>query len=195
MTHNSLFPAFVRIDSESRWGPHSMTIPSVPVIAAVGGGAPYVFDLRGLAIDVPVAGAIEDFVEVLKVNFNTDYHFLGWTLFTMEDPEATPVPVQSGALSVAGTAGDTSWDKAVQVTITWRTDAFGIFKVVMLDCESGNNFDKTTDVTANPNWEALNDYVTDPVTWVAGRDGGRPNVFLQSAVTLNEKLRRSYRMN
>jgi hypothetical protein len=172
-----------------------MTLPSVPVIAAVGGGAPYVFDLRGLEIDVPVAGAIEDFVDVIKAAYKTTYNFQSWTLFTMEDPEATPIPVQSGNLNIAGTNASTTWDKAVQQTLTWRTDAFGIFKLVLLDSVSDGSFDKVVDVEANPGIEAIHDYVTADETWLAGRDGGRPNVFLQNAKTLNEKLRRSYRMN
>ena len=195
MTHNSLYPAFVRIDSESQFGPHSMTVPSVPVIAAVGGGAPYTFDLRGLSVDVNVKDAGEDFVDVLKPFFGPSYNFIGWTLFTMADPDATPVPVQSGSLAVAGTHAGGSWTKAVQATWTWRTDAFGIFKIVLLDGSSEDSFDKATSVTGYPIGDALSDYVTAPSTWVAGRDGGRPDVFLQVAYTLNEKLRRSYRMN
>ena len=195
MAENSLSPAFVRIDSTSAYGPHSMTIPSVPVIAAVGGGSPYVFDLRGAAIDVPVAGAVEDFVDVIKTLFPASYTFLSWTLFTQADEDAKPLPVEAGNLNVAGTHAGTGWDKAVQYTITWRTDTFGIFKLVLLDAESGNVFDKVTNLTGETELSAINDYVTDDVTWIAGRDGGRPNTFLQVAKTLNEKLRRSYRMN
>jgi len=195
MTANSLYPAFVRIDYTSIYGPHSMTIPSVPVIAAVGGGAPYVFDLRGAAIDVPVSTSVEDFVDVIKPFFIASTIFNSYTLFTMADPEATPVPVQGGALNIAGTGGDTTWEKAVQWTITWRTDSFGIFKLVLLDAVSNNNFDKITDADSDVGLDPVNEYVTADVTWIAGRDGGRPDVFLQAAKTLNEKLRRSYRMN
>lgn len=195
MAENSLSPAFVRIDYTSIHGPHSMTLPSVPVIAAVGGGAPYTFDLRGAAIDVPVKGAVEDFVAIIAEFFETTTTFVAWTLYTQADADATPLPVQADNLGIDGTAATTTWDKAVQVTFTWRTDAFGIFKLVFLDAVSNNNFDKATNFDIDTATEALHDYVTADVTWLAGRDGGRPNTFLQRAKTLNEKLRRSYRMN
>lgn len=195
MAPNSLYPAFIRIDSTSAYGPHSMTIPSVPVEPTTVGGSIYQFILRGAALPATVSGAVEDFVDVLKVLFPSSYTFTSWTLFTLADPEATPLPVQAGNLNVAGTHAGATWDKAVQYTITWRTDTFGIFKLVLLDAESGNVFDKITNLTGETELEGINDYVTADVTWIAGRDGGRPNTFLQVAKTLNEKLRRSYRMN
>lgn len=192
---NSLSPAFIRIDMTSAYGPHTMTVPSVAAEPTTIGGSIYQFILRGAALPVAVAGAVEDFVDVLKPAFPTTYTFQGWTLFLQPTPEDTPTPVQAGLLGVAGTSPSTTWSKAVQHTLTWRTDEFGIFKLVLLDAVSGNVFDKLTNLSGNPTIEAISDYVTDDVTWVAGRDGGRPNVFLQMATTLNEKLRRSYRMN
>lgn len=192
---NSLYPAFVRIDYTSQWGPHSMTIPSVPVEPTTIGGSVYQFILRGAALPANVEGAVTDFVNLLKPKFEATTRFNAYTLFTMSAPDATPTPVESNILGIPGVAGGASWDKAVQATLTWRTDEFGIFKMVLLDCISNNSFDKLTDLSADPSVEDLSDYVTAGVTWVAGRDGGRPNTFLQMAVTLNEKLRRSYRMN
>lgn len=195
MAQNSLFPAFVRIDYTSAYGPHSMTIPAVPVEPTTVGGSIYQFILRGAALPAQVDSAVEDFVDVIKGYFPATVTFIAYTLFTMADPEATPTPVESGQLNIAGTAGGTTWSKAVQNTITWRTDEFGIFKLVLLDSISNNNFDKITAPAEGGTLEAISDYVTADVTWIAGRDGGRPNVFLQQATTLNEKLRRSYRMN
>ena len=192
---NSLSPAFVRINSTSAYGAHSTTIPSVPLIAPPGGVGGYGFDLRGAAIDVNAQDSIEDFVNLLKVFYPSTYTFIDYVLFSQPAPEDVPVPVESNVLSIAGTNIGGGWAKAVQETWTWRTTEFGIFKLVMLDAVSDNSFDKLTNISGSAPHEALSDYVTADVTWIAGRDGGRPNTFLQIAKTLNEKLRRSYRMN
>jgi len=192
---NSLSPAFVRIDYSSAYGVHSMTLPSVPIEPTTIGGSIYQFVLRGAALPAQVEGAVNDFVDVVKLFFPSTVNFKSYTLYSQPEPEDTPQPVEANILNIAGAGTGTSWSKAVQNTITYRTDEFGIFKLVLLDCFSYNIFDKTDVLVPDDGLDLLTDYVTADVTWLAGRDGGRPNVFLQSAVTLNEKLRRSYRMN
>lgn len=195
MTLNSLFPAFVRIDYSTAYGVHSMTLPTVDVEPTTPGGNIYQFILRGAALPAQVDSAVEDFVNTIKVFWPSSTVFNSYTLFTMADPEATPQPVESNILNIAGTNAVTSYSKAVQYTWTWRTDEFGIFKLVFLDCPSANTFEKITSLAPASADEAVSNYVTADVTFLAGRDGGRPNTFLQIAKTLNEKLRRSYRMN
>jgi hypothetical protein len=195
MAPNSIAPAFVKINYASEFAPHSMEIPCVPVIAAVGGGAPYTFDLRGLEIDVPVSTGVMDFINLVKIFFHSTVKFIDWTLYTLADPDAPALPVQTGSINVAGTNASDTWYKAVQRTHTWRTDAFGVYKLVLLDAISSNNFDKQTELVVDSALANLSNYVTADATWFAGRDGGRPDVFLQVSITLNEKLRRSYRMN
>ena len=195
MSHNSLYPAFVRIDYTSEHGPHSMTIPSVEVAPTTLGGDIYQFVLPSPLLPAQVDSAVEDFVNVIKPFFIPSTVFNAYTLFMMDDPDSDPSPVESNALNIVGTAGTSSWEKAVQWTITWRTTEFGLFKLVLLDAISNNDFDKITDADADVGLDPVNDYVTASVSWLRGRDGGRPNTFLQAAKTLNEKLRRSYRMN
>lgn len=112
----------------------------------------------------------------------------------MPTPSDTPVPVATVPLGVDGTSVVVSWTKAVQNTFTFRADDFTIFKVVLLDAVSYNLFDRNVSPTARDEWSDLIDYVTADVTWIAARGGGRPDVFLQNSLTLNEKLRRSYNM-
>lgn len=195
MASNSLSPAFTRINYISQWGPHSMTIPTVPYNPPDVGNATGAFVLRGAALPTDAADAIVDFVTLLLPFYEPTTTFLDYIIFTQADADATPLPQFSDTLGLAGTGGSTTWDKAVQFTWTWRTDEFGLFKLVMLDCISNNNFDKITNLTGLSAEEALHEYVTADVSFLAGRDGGRPNTFLQIAKTLNEKLRRSYRMN
>lgn len=193
---NSLFPSFVRINYTSLYGAHVMTIPSVAIVGGINAPSLHDFDLRGAAISVEADAAVKAFVAILKKNFIGSTTFVDYTLFTMADENATPTPVYSAALGVVGTNGSAGWTKAVQETITWRTESFGLFKLVLLDCVSDNLFNKVTALGAvGTNLRDLSDYVTASVSWLSGRDGGRPAVFLQAAWTLNEKLRRAYKLN
>jgi hypothetical protein len=191
---NSPAPAFVKINYQSPWSPHTMQVPSVP-ITGVGSSMP-MFNLRGGALSVNVDTAIIDFVNLVRPFYRENVTFIDALVFTQESENVPPVPVLSVPLNLAGnTQAPASWEKAVQKTWTWRTDAFGVFKIVMLDVISGNYFDPIRVLANNSSEKALSDYVTADVTWIAGRDGGRPTTFLQCATTLNEKLRSAYRMN
>lgn len=193
---NSLSPAFVKIESASPFAPHVMTIPSVPLIAAIGEAPPY-FDLRGAEIDVNVDGAINDFVNLLKPLFFSSYHWSSYTVYSQPGVGDEPIPVWSGSLSQVGTSAEagTVPAKAWQQTFTFRATDFTLFKLVLLDAPIGMGNERIVNLTPNVNYEALRAYVVAPETWIASRGGGRPQTFLQLASTLNEKLRRSYRMN
>lgn len=195
MAPNSLSPAFVRINYSSIYGPHSMTVPSVPIIDggldSDSGG--YQFDLRGGAIPVAIDGAIRDFV-TLMANFHaTTTDFIDYVAYTQADPTSVAVPIWSRALGIDGAADDALWAKAVQNTWTFRADDFTLFKLVGLDVMA-QTFNRVTDRLASASLDDLVEYVTDDVTWLASRGGGRPVTFLQQATTLNEKLRRAYGM-
>lgn len=190
---NSLSPAFVKINYQSIYAPHSMTIPSVPLIAAVGEAPPY-FDLRGLEIDVNADTAIRDFVNVIKTQFPVSTNFVDYVLYSQPGVGDTPLPVWSASLNIAGAGVDGDTHKATQRTFSWRATDFTLFKLVMLDVGVAGNYDKTTSLTGDPAKIAIDDYVTANETWIASRGGGRPSTFLSFTETLNEKLRRSYRM-
>lgn len=194
MTHHSLYPAFVRINYTTPYAPHSMTLPTVPITFAVGDGTPQ-FVLRGLALPVSIASAVAAYVALVKTYYTSGTTFTDYVAFTMATTVAPPLPVAAGTLGTAGTGSLTTDQdmKATQATWTFRTDAYGIFKIVMLDTLVGS-WDKITNGTLS-SVSALVNYVTSTNSWLAGRDGGRPVTFLQEAFTMNERLRRSYRMN
>lgn len=193
MAENSLSPAFVKINYASAFGSHVMTVPCVPIILAAGAD-PARFDLRGAALPVPVQGAVEDYVDVLKTWFPSTVTFQDYVGFAQASPTDVPVPVVAGSLGIVGTNASPGWTKAVQQTFTFKADDYTIFKVVLLDAGSFSTFDKRTDPASTPLLTALVDYVTAEVTWVASRGGGRPNSFLQNSTTLNEALRKRYNM-
>jgi len=191
---NSLSPAFVKINYESPYAPHTMTLPSVPLIAAIGDAPPF-FDLRGAEIDVNVDTAIRDFCAILKLFYKPDVTLVDYTVFSQPGVGDTPVPVWSDSLGIAGTSASTLAEKAIQMTWSFRATDFTLFKLVMLDAPPDLGFNRVTALPGSSKWVDMRDYVVADATWIASRGGGRPNTFLQVATTLNEKLRRSYRMN
>jgi hypothetical protein len=191
---NSLSPAFVKIDYTSAYAPHVMTIPSVPLIAAVGEAPPY-FDLRGAEIDVNVDTAINDFVDLLAELFVGTTKFNSYTVYSQPGVGDIPVPVWSASLAQSGLAGSTAPAKAMQQTFTFRATDFTLYKLVLLDAPTPLGLDRVTSLASFPAYTAVKNYVVAPETWIASRGGGRPQTFLQISTTLNEKLRRSYKMN
>lgn len=192
---NALSPAFIKINYSSPFAPHTATIATVPYILPDVGNPSGQWQLRGAALPVDADGAVNDLVDLMLPFYESSITFEDYIIYTQADEDAPPLPQYSAIINKVGTGGAGTWSKAVQYTWTWRTTAFGLFKLVMLDALSNNNFDKFTTLTPASAEKALSDYVTADVSWLSGRDNERPSVFLQGAKTLNEKLRRSYRMN
>lgn len=195
MTPNSLSPAFVRIEYQTLYAPHTMTIPSVPLIDAIDPEEPPFFDLRGAAIDVQASDAVEDFVDVLKNMCTLGTSFQSYTIFKQPTPEDVPQPVYSAALTQVGVLDNDPLSKAMQQTFSFRATDFTIYKLVVLDQRPMMGTGRVVGTLGNLAYQAVVDYIKSDVTWFASRGGGRPATFLQLATTLNEKLRRSYRMN
>lgn len=194
MAENSLYPAFVRINYHSPYGVHTMTIPTLGWDYS--GGTP----LGGIfaawdASDREAVDMISDFVNLIKPFFLATTTFDNFTIYTMASAEADPTPVFAGELAIDGTSVETEWAKAVQMTWTFRTSLFGIFKLVFLDVPSASGFDKILSFGASPEAEAVRDYLAADTNGFAGRDGGQVSVLDQISFTLNEKLRREYHMN
>ena len=187
---NSLSPAFVRINYTTAFGVHSMTVPTVPVFLD---GATWKFTLRDEVTPTSVLTEITAYVNLLKVFFNATTTFVDFILYVQDSPATTPVPFYSATLAIVGTSGATAWAKAVQRTWTFRADDFGLFKLVMLDVPN-DGFDRVTATQAGAQ-TSLKNYIIGANTPIAARSGGKPTVFLQFVDTLNDKLRKAYRMN
>lgn len=190
---NSLAPAFVKINYQSAYSIHTMTVPTVqynPPSPLLPSGE---FVLRGALLPTAAAAAVTDYVNKLKPYFKSTVKFVDFTIFTQAGPTEPPTPRYTGGLNIVGTNASTGQDKAVQKTYTFRADDFSIFKIVMLDCPTVS-FDIFRNSPEDPALTALINYVTAPETFIQSQKGGRPVTFLQVATTLNEKLRRAYRM-
>lgn len=192
---NSLSPAFVKINYSSAYGAHVMTVPSVALNPDNATPGNWDFDLRGAALDVRAADAVNDFVNLLIPFFPTSVNFIDAQLYRQPTPSSFAEPVQGILLNKTGTASETGIiaRKATQATWTYRATDNTIFKTVMLDCAI-YTWEKRTSLTGDALSIALRNYTIADVTWIASRGGGRPNIWLQTSHTLNEKLRRAYNM-
>jgi hypothetical protein len=191
---NSLYPAFVRIEYHSAYAPHTMTIPTTqwtgPPTSAFTSGEFDQWDAGSIEADV----MIQALVDSLKAMFNNDVVFDGYTIYRIQALGLDPEPVYSAALSQVGTNISTAWHKAVQLTMVWRTAEFGIFKIVLMDAAGDGTFGRTGNFSAISPFSVLHNLVVDPDNGWSGRDNARPNQALQLSLTLNEKLRRAYRL-
>lgn len=192
---NSLFPAFIELEYSTPWGEHVMTIPirAVPTFE-LDPADTFVeaWDDSNALIATKITNLCNQFA-----NFYTaESQFNLYSIWTMADETAIPVFKETYRFPTAieGVSASTTWRKAVQNTFTFRTEDGGISKVVLLDSLSFNLWDKQTDPTGSADVQAVIDAWTDVESFFAGRDTARPAAFLQLTKTLNEKLRKAYRM-
>lgn len=198
MPANSLYPGFMQIEYTSPYGAHVMKVPIVGYDDIDSGlsGVPKIYTQAGSGANVDASAGVTALVNLMKPFFETDTTFTSWTVFKIAAIGDPAVPAATGSIGIAGTTTPgTYWKKAVQLTWTWKCADFSIFKLVMLDAVSLNNFDKTTSLSGLTAEDALDTYVRGNTFWGQSRANGRPVTFLQRSKTLNEKLRRSYAMN
>jgi hypothetical protein len=181
----SAAPAFFRVNYHSAYGPHTLQVPTLEWV----GGLFTTWASGTVADDV----MITDYVTALLPFYPSTVVFDNFLVFTQASPSSDPLPVNSGTFtSLVGSAGTPGWTKAVQLTMSVRSDTFGVAKYVFLDAASGNNFDPIR--TADGSMTALMTVLSDVANGFAARNNGRPNTFIGLTKTLNEKLRKAYRM-
>lgn len=189
---NSVAPGYITIESTSVYGPHEAEIPvntidineSDPVSSTI---QPWV----GVGVDWAVM--TNELVGLLADRYPTTYTFDRATLWSKPTPDDLPTFVASVALSIPGTVAVPGWSKATQETITARDTAGYIVKLIELDFASTNTFDRQVTLVAaglTDLWAAWSD---EGNGW-SSRAGFRPATFIQTTRTLNEELRRRYRM-
>jgi len=186
---SSLGPSFVEINYHSADGFHTMTLPTLE------------YDQGGDQFETWAAGTVdavtmvEAFVDTLLPFFPTTVVFDNYTIYDLPTDPGPALPRKSAILTgKAGAVGAPGWTKAVQFTVTIRTTLFGILKIVLLDIDSGNSFARQAAVNTPSDFTDMMAELTSDANGWSGRDNGQPDVFLQCSRTLNEKLRKSYRM-
>lgn len=187
-------PSFIRIDSTSEFGPHSNFIPTLLWSDDPSTNDHGVFQTWNSG-SIDAVDMIMDLMDVLTPFYDSTTTFNNWTIYSKADPDANAIPVQSDAFtSVVGTTAFTGWRQAVQRTATWRTTGFNLFKIVMLDVPNSNQFQKISTKGSSGVYFNLDAVVTDGDHGFSGRDNNQPASFVSATHTLNEKLRRAYRV-
>lgn len=190
---NSLFPAFVRLFYHTAFGQHVSTIPTLAWDGDLGtnGAGGY---LNHLGAEVDAEDMILALVEELnEFQPSTAVHDSA-IIYTMADATADPLPVAQVLLGEAGTHVGADVP-ASQATMTLRTTNFGIFKLIWFDAPPTTDFLPQRTLPGSGQPLDLFNVVTSTAWAWAGRDGGRPSQFLQISYTLNEALRKQYRLN
>jgi len=143
----------------------------------------------------PVAAMVDALVGALLDIMPTTVVFDNYIVYTFATPTSDPVPrAQKAFVAIDGDVADPGWTAAVQTTITWRTEEFGLAKIVMLDSASADDFSKITNLADSAALDAIDGEFTAVSNGWSGRDDARPQTFVSQTKTLNEKLRRAYRL-
>lgn len=190
---NSPGPTQILVNYHSAFGFHKMALNALEWHGTPdvnGSGAIECHDATLIDTDDMVKALVALFAPF----FPASVVFDNYIVFTYASPTDDPVPVASAALTTIGTSATPGWSKAVQATLSFRTSLFGIAKIVLLDYDSQDSFDKTVVVPPATPLSALRDEFTASTNGWCGRDGGRPDTYISACVTLNEKLRQGYRM-
>jgi len=195
MTPGSLAPASVTLTYETAFAIHSLTYPTLvwdESLGTNGFGGYQAWNTDELDAQDEING----FVDLIKVFFKSTTSFLDATIYTMTSADAPRLPRTAFQLDQVGTSAATGWEEATQQTWSFRDENFKPFKLVFLDTPmAASGFAKLTDFTGLTDVLALETYVEGGAHAFQSRQNGKPAHLYQIAYTLNEKLRREYRMN
>lgn len=187
---NFVGPYFIRIKYHYILGPHTMQIPTNVWSPDSGVGTFADWSSGAIAADTMIENLVTTFLPFFDGNTTFD----NWVVYKQLTPTDEPTPeVGQGFSGMVGTAADGKWSAAVENIITARTTNFGIAKLDFLDADSHNNFNPI--IVANSDISALMDEWSSLTNGWRGRDNGRVDVFLKMTVNLNQKLRKTYRLD
>lgn len=167
-----------------------MTLPTKNWNAGIGAGT---FDTWAGGV-VAADDMIEQLITLMLPFFDHNTTFDNWIIYKQLLPTDSPAPMRSGNFTgMVGSDAGGSWTAAVELIITMRTSLFGIVKLDFLDAVSQDNFNPIL-TPAGPLPALLLEWSLDLNGW-SGRDNGQPANFMKMTVNLNQKLRKTYRLD
>jgi len=185
-------PAFVLIEYHSAFGPHVMKIP----ITGIQNIGEIATALTAEAWDLSSRG-IGDMVDELVIDmvprFPATSEFDRWSVWSQPDPEDEPLFCGSATIAAVGTAATPGWSQATQETISIRDTGGNLFKITLMDFASGNDFAAYTNAATIGVSGIVTDVTNMTNAWMSQKNL-RPDNFIRRTATLNEALRRSYRL-
>jgi len=185
-------PAFVVIDYHSAFGPHKLQL-GIADIQNVGDAPDALTATAWDASSRNIKSMVEDLIVEMVGRFPAAASFDSCSVFSQ--PLPTDLPFFAGAFDVSsiGTAAVPGWSKATQESVNMRDTAGFMVKVVLMDFASGNDFTKYLEPIAIGVNGITAEMFAVTNAW-ASRAGNKPSTFISRTATLNEKLRRAYRL-
>lgn len=194
MAENALSPAFIQINYHSVHGSHVMTRQTTAWTPPAGGFAHGSFlNHDGIARDAD--DMIKDFVNLLAPKYATNAGFDNYIIYTQVDESSPPLIADLGDLSIAGTEADTGQDKASQATYSFLDTEGKKVKLVLLDYVNLVGYEPIGaygDLSADEQ-AIVGAFINSANAW-ASRNDKKPQLFRRASFTLNDGLRRAYKM-
>lgn len=189
---NSPYPCALKFEYTSEFAPHTALIPTRLITNP--SAAPIDWTMTNWDGDaISVKDMIDDFLTEWVKRFPSSVEFNTVTPFVWATPTSDPIPGQSYAVNEPGTATAGGTNKATQETLSFRDTEGAIVKIVSLDFDAGGGFNRVTNTGSIGIGELVELFTSEEWGW-SSRNGQRPATFIARTATLNEKLRRSYRM-
>lgn len=194
MTENGLFPAYVRYDYTSEYAPHTRTVPTLAWFFSSITGTMGSY-LSHDADPIDAEAMIDALVVVMKeIDDPTTTYNLA-TVYTVDEATNRSIPRATKALTAVGTSAAGGVRKAVQATFNFRTAEINPFKLVFLDKPHGTGqFDKQPFSAFDADAIALVDELESTNNAWCGRDNSQIVACISATYTLNEALRKQYKM-
>jgi hypothetical protein len=194
MAPHSLFPCSVAIHYHNNFAPHVMTIP-LNEWNPVSSGHPAGTNTAWDSTQRDTADMISDLIDILLPFFYSDTHFDNYVIDTYADKDAPGRPqIEVGLTGRTGTGG--TYIPATQANFMFRTGGFGYLKLIMLDVVASAQF-LPVSTFPSPAYDttiALYEYICSDVQAFRGRDQTQPAFLKKITYTLNEQLRKAYRL-
>lgn len=191
MTVFSLYPAFVRIEYASDYGPHTMTRPTRAWVGTPwdAPGSYVCWDESTIAANTMIEGLITKMLPMLPPEVSVS----SYLIYTQADPEAEPMPVFAKNLTgQTGSSLSDAWYPAMQRTYSYLTTANHAAKLILLDAAAVTAFGKVTTLPPGGELDLVNELMLETRAW-AGRDDARIVAWRSLTLDTNEALRRKYR--
>lgn len=191
MPTDKLYPAFVKIDYTTPYAPHTMVRPTLNWSGS-GLGDPGTFITHA---EGTIAGdeMVEQFIDLMMELYYTTSTTVAYTIYRVPEVDADPEPVFGKSYAVPGTitVDPTDKYKAWVATMQFRTTAFGIAKINLIEAQRAGFEGKQTGALTGDFAAFAANFTASTNGW-AGRDNGRPLVYLNTIYNLNERLFRQY---
>lgn len=194
MTEYGLEPAFIKLDYASVFGAHAHLLCTKDWIpTSVSGTMGSYLDWNGTPRDAEAM--IDDLVALLAALQKPESSYNLATIYTKAGAGAPALPVASKTLAVVGTSGLTTHAKALQMTMNMRTTGIQPSKIVFLDVpHPATDFNKIPPISwGSPESAIFAELALDGNAW-AGRDNTQIKDRVSITWTLNEALRKQYKM-